>query len=186
MKSDLHVNSSDLERARAIARGLEGPSGSPRELAEDPLRFSLSRALARQPDGPHTDAPVFDLALPPGAPWTQVVDYCLAQTGAMGIVIVDESGFVIASAGHWREWSELHLEAVSARLMAALDQVQRLEGPWGRCDAIVLSLGADFLTGLRVDADTGCLTVALLASLPLPNQVRRGLHDQLHTALNPA
>lgn len=172
--SDLRANSSDLERARLIARGLLAappPPGSPEEGGR--FRFALGAA----------ESAALDLALPAGAPWSQIVDQCLAQIGAMGMVIVDESGFVIASAGQWRDWSELHLEAVAARLLAVLDQLERLEGPWGRCNSVVLSLGADFLTGLRVATDAGVLTLALLASKPLPARVTLALQAQVGAAL---
>jgi hypothetical protein len=178
MTADIRTDSSDLDRARAIARSLE--AGAP-AAPESAFPFALLSVVPKEQSRPALHG--LDIPLPKDAPWTRVVDHCLAQTGAMGLVIVDDNGFIVASSGHWHDWSEGHLDAISARLMAALDQVERLEGPWGHCDRLSLALGEDHLTGVRVDTATGRLTLALLACQPLPDALCRALQKQIQASL---
>lgn len=164
MSLPLNASSSDLERARALAH----------RLRPDALRSATAPrgAAARGPAAP-VAAPVAAPAAPPvaapvgGSAWQARLEACRAAVSALGLLLMDASGLAVGAAGEWTAWPPAELEGLGARVMVALEQAERLEGPWERSRSVAFLIGGRALAGLRLGSGDDRLTLALYSEKPL-------------------
>jgi hypothetical protein len=126
--SYLAVNSSDLELARRVATRLSRPL--PREVEDRPSGFVPFRserclkAVSATPL-PHPERPT---ALPDDLvefrDWTALLEWCNQAYVAEACLVVEPSGFVIASSG---EWEFPRLEALGPQLLELARRARRLD-----------------------------------------------------------
>ena len=171
MTSRDNASSSDLERARALARRLrpEGllPSARQEPVAPPPPAYVRFEMGTSRPEPP---------------PFHDRLTRCLEETKARSILVLGVDGRSIGVAGEWTSWPPARLEAVGARLSVALDQAERLEGTWNGPRSVALAVGPHWVAGLRLTTAAGRLTVGLLVDRPLGHEaltaVRRELQPQ--------
>ena len=196
MKTSLCANSSDLAAARAAAARLGGARPTPALPAADShgfARFS-ARAAAGEPPAaapgataPAAPAPTLNPDALPGTPrrrWATVLAHLRDSLRARAIVVMDETGLVVASAGEASGWDLGLLDSVTGRLAVALDQAERIEGrDEGPC-TLALPLAGDWLSALLVDCDGARLTALVLSSVPLDALAREAVAGDLAAALS--
>jgi hypothetical protein len=152
------ASSSDLERARALARRLRPEGLLPSQHAE-----------VAPPEAPGYVRFV-SAASPEPAAFHDRLTRCLETTRAQAIAVFGLDGRALGVAGQWTATPSARLESVGARLAVALGQAERIEGRWDGPRSVALAIGAAWVAGLRLTTPAGRLTVGLLSDRPLEHQ----------------
>jgi hypothetical protein len=178
----LTVNSSDLATARAAAagKGLEPGTGTSQTGCY--LRFHADALL---PGQEHAPARVAAPEEPGAVPWPVALRNCLERTRGAGVLVMDESALIVASAGSWMGMDEAQLEAIGPRLNAALDQAEYIEGTSGPSRAVAVQTGTSWLTGIHIPlGEGGTLTVGVIAADPLSRDLQDFVADQVRRTVS--
>ncbi len=167
----LSVSSSDLERARGLARQLASLSGTP-----VPARAPGARLDGGAETGVATPAP---------DPWDAHLAFCRAQATAEGLLVVDRDGLVIARAG---DWGRHDVDSIGARLLGALEQAELMVGlAQGEGQlSVAVAWGAHVLSGWRIDAGAAALVVGSLGRAVVSAAARGVVSARIREALAPA
>lgn len=188
MRLNLRENSSDLDRARELARRLReggpiaangGPPApfvrfgfTPAASAPLPVVASSAPAVAMAPapaEAAHSPldelvapgpAAMSDSASVPARSWSEVLDRCLVHARASAAMVVDATGLMIASAGDWEGRSAEQVEALGARLQVSVEQSRNLEEP---CHVVAMGLSHGWLSGMRVETGAGPMALGFFA-----------------------
>jgi len=174
MKTSLSVNSSDLERARGLARRLAGVAPTPaRARARSYVRF-VEAAVEDAREGART--------------LDQQLAWCLQVAGVDGILVVDRDGLVVARAG---DWPEQGVESVAARLVVALEQAELVAGALAdahgeEAPSVCIESGGTLLTGLRVSSSDASYAVGLLGRERVAATAQRLVRERIRAATSPA
>jgi hypothetical protein len=181
MKPSFNANSSDLEHARSLAArvGLVPARERAAPPAHGYVRFGAGAADATAA----ADAELTTRAGTARSNWEQALRHCLERTRGEGMIVLDESALVVAAAGVWRGWTQAQMESLGPRLMAALDQAERIEGAFGGCRMLALQAGLLWLTGVRLQVGEGRLTVGLLGPTPLSADLQLYVEGAVRRAL---
>lgn len=185
MRLNPRENSSDLDRARELARRLRegGPIAAASALPVPFVRFGFAasprpapvEALPGPPAAPAPPAvevspsPLADLVAPdsaeptPAQSWSEVLDRCLAHADARATMVVDSAGLMIASGGDWEGRSAEQVEALGARLQVSVEQSRNIEEP---CHVVAMRLAQGWLSGLRVETGAGPMALGFFAAAP--------------------
>ncbi len=187
------VNSSDLERARALSRRLAGESSAPAPSAPPKgfVRFAGRAAPPRSamaPAGSAAPAPVpvsvaaaaAPKPLPPApatfANWDAVLAWCLDVAQAKAAFVVDPEGFVIAHRGDWRFED---LEAVGSQLLDVKERAERIEQAGG-VRLIALELESFSLSGMILSLqDGGAMLVGFVDAKELGREGQKAIAAQI-------
>lgn len=177
--SSRDVSSSDLELARALSRRVSALAVSNQPLPTAPtvryVRFSAARFAA--PPAP----PVSRVETAPQAPpepssfltWSELLDWCLATSGATSAFVMEPQGFSIAQRG---EITEDDVQGVGANLMLICARAERIEQPAGGLRSVSLEmLGGWLYTFRQPVTGSGPLLVAFMSPRELPDDVRATL-----------
>jgi hypothetical protein len=192
--------SDDLERARRLSRALRGETpaatGPAPAAPEAYVSFGAVRAAPvappTVPPAPRPQLPLMTRREPLRAPapafgsagWNKLLDACVAATTADAAFFMDPQGLIIASRGP-RAGDDL--EGVGAKLMAAFDQADRIEGlhstlsmtvetargtlhalRLAQPDGSLLTLGLVVAAGLTAERQARLLTLITAATLAQP------------------
>jgi hypothetical protein len=184
---------SDLERARALSRRLEGmpartvpPPDEPKfvrfhrkalPMASAPPALDLEPARTNRTGA--TETP--DVVGYGARRWGVLANWLLEQTSARASLLMDSHGLLLAVEG---PMDVPEVEGVGAHLMEALAQASKMfaEKPPGM--RIDISFGEFHLVGFEVDAgDVGLLTVGLLGTSPVSPERCVELRQHVENAL---
>lgn len=206
MRLNPRENSSDLDRARELARRLReggpvGPSAAPAvpfvrfgfKPAPPPRPFGGAAASAPEEAGPEPESvhsPLADLVgageasdralATPARSWSEVLDRCLVHADAAAAMVVDATGLMIASAGDWEGRSAEQVEALGARLQVAVEQSRTIEEP---CLVVAMALSHGWLSGIRVETGAGPMALGFFASSPAEGDAGARAADEIATFL---
>jgi hypothetical protein len=152
------ASSSDVERARALTKKLEGaPQASaapePRYIRFDAARFvaSAKSSAARPAPPPLPDGPV---------DWTALLAWVRAFVGARAVLLSDASGLLVALSG---DLNVEHAQAMGARLVLAFEHADRMEADVQASRFMILDFGGVVVSGIRVDLPEGGRLVLAIA-----------------------
>ncbi len=199
MKSDPNASSSKHATARDISHRLAGgqqPSG-PRVPSFVSFR-SIATGLSVPPPAavsPSVSAQGRASAYPPALPlpplpddlgsgarrWETLLKWALTAAGCDAAFLMGPDGFLVASAG---EIPLPDIEAIGARMMAALDYVRPIAQPGGLTPSLTLTFDELHLTAFEVRMPDGtALTLCLGGQKPVPRSLCALLENRLVEAL---
>lgn len=189
--SSRDVNSSDLERARALSRRLSGESGGPAPSAPAAgfVRFAnrspprtARAAAAPSPASASASAPIAAAPKPhPAAPasfasWDALLAWCLEVAQAKAAFVVDPEGFVIAHCGDWKFED---LEAVGSQLLDVKERAERIEQA-GSAKLIALELESFSLSGMIFSLQgDGAMLVGFVDAKELGKEAQKAIAGQV-------
>lgn len=195
MPNDPRDSSSDLARARALSHRLRGAApaaeearpGEPAWVDFSALRVEL-RGPRLAPSQPPAPAPIPEAPPAPKAPtlpelpvlptisevgsaaFGGLLDWCVRALEARDASIIDAQGLVVAARGGLSPES---VQDVSARLVVAFGQVERIDTAGLAPASLLLELPDAWLSGFRVTSGGGhTLFVALVTREPLGRDKR--------------
>ncbi len=166
--TDRAVPSSDRLALRALARRLR-PVATSRQTAPPPAFVRLaapSPTLAPPPLTPRV-IPALPDDLAGSAGWARLIEWCVVDLGVDSAILTDDRGLVIASAG-LIDLDEA--QGIAARLVIAFHQADRMGA--APSPAMVIQLGAAWLTGLRIVVGGEPVTLGVMAARPLDDAAR--------------
>lgn len=105
-------------------------------------------------------------------PWTELLEECLPLARAQSAMVLDPGGAVAGSAG---EWAPGRLDALAARLPAAIDKAEKA----AHGEPMSAKLGPVTLTAWRADIGEGRYTLGFVADTMLPRDVSRSVEGYL-------
>jgi hypothetical protein len=183
--SSRDVNSSDIERARALSRRLAGERNAPApsEPKEGFVRFAnrfQSRANQPAPAPAAAAAPAakpIPEALVSCENWDAMLAWCLEASGAKAAFVVDPEGFVIAHRGNWKFEN---LEAVGSQLLDVKERAERIE-QGGGAKLIGLELESFSLNGMifPLKGGGGAMLVGFIDAKELGREAQRAIATQV-------
>lgn len=205
MRLNPRENSSDLDRARELARRLR--EGGPVAASAAPdvpfVRFGFKPAAPARPIGAPAAPPIVEAPEPesvhspladlvgagdesdaalsaPARSWSEVLDRCLVHADAAAAMVVDATGLMIASAGDWEGRSGEQVEALGARLQVSVEQSRNIEEP---CLVVAMGLSHGWLSGIRVETGAGPMALGFFAPSPTEGDAGARAADEIATFL---
>lgn len=191
MSHEPNDSSSDLDRARALSKRLQGPAATRPDVRKDEpafARFTPQRvrpaASAPAPEPKESvppssrpfPVPLKKLNPPPArtgrsSDWAQLLAWCLEALGARSAHLIDRSGLLVASAG---PVSPERAESMGSRLVIALEQGAEIGG--ADANMLEFSFPGGHVTGARLDVGGGnWIVLALETPAPLEGIERTSL-----------
>jgi hypothetical protein len=146
------------------AAGMPPPVDSSIDF-EDDIGAVAAAAIAGEAD--------IEPEVPPAEPartWAEILDDLIYLAHARCALVMDGAGQVHESRG---DWPKNTLEKVAARLLRGVEQAADPSQP------VEIQLGSFWLTGLKVELDTGTAIVGFLSQAPIKREARTGIEAEV-------
>jgi len=148
------------------------PSSAPPWAFAPPEAAPVADPLGALVAFARADGTTEEPGLPEPPEWSEILADCRVLASAQGVLLLDCKGGLLESSG---DWPVAGVRAVAAKLQPIIEKKDR-EVPGG---PVPLRLGDRVLTAWRLTLGPDRVTVAVLGSQPLAEEVRSGVERQL-------